>query len=270
MIKLEVLDKNPLSLLPLIAKNNGYFKESNVEVEIGYVPSFFAFDMTKVTANVGDTTRIFERIASGEELVITSDLTRTMKLILCDDYKERSKKRKLKIISSNDQSLGIYTEYFMQKHNIEFEYVHERNLVKRVELIKSGAVDGACMIDPFLIEFIGNGYFLAYEGKDYPHNYTCWAFHRQYVDTNKDKVIAFHQAMNKAGEYWNKLQANEKYDLACSMLLVPTHLKNYYETLQFNADKPYSKAALETCYEWKCQKNPELKNLKLTDVLLTW
>ncbi len=267
MIKLQVLDKNPLSLIPIIAKKRGIFTKYDVEVEIGYVPSFPAFDMTKVTANVGDTTRIFERLNAGEDLIITSDLTRTMKLILCDDYHT---KKKLKILSSNDQSLGIYTEEYMRANNLEFEYIHERNLMKRVELIKSGAVDGACMIDPFLIEFINHGYFVAYEGKNNQHNYTCWAFHRKYYEKNPQSVLSFHYAMNEAIVFWNNLTENQKYELAKKTLVVPTHLEDYYRQLTFEKDQAYKEADLKACFEWKCQKSPEVIGLDLTDVLLKW
>lgn len=267
MIKLEVLDKNPLSLVPLLAKKLGYFDNEVLEVEIGYVPSFPAFDMTKVTANVGDTTRIFERIKSGEDLIITSDLTRTMKLILCDDY---LKKNKLKILASETQSLGIYTEQFFKEKGLEFEYVIETNMQKRIALIKSGQVDGACMIDPFLIEFIGNGYFIAYEGKSDEHNYTCWAFHRRYHEQNPGNVIKFHKSMNKAIVTWNQYSKEEKLKIAKEMLVVPEHLNDYYQTLEFIEDKAYKQIDLEKCYEWKCQKTPDVKGLNLTEMILKW
>lgn len=267
MIKLEVLDKNPLSLEPLLAAKWGYFKANNVDVKIGYVPSFPAFDMTKVTANVGDTTRIFERLASGEELVITSDLTRTMKLILRDDYKQHGK---LKLLAAEDQSLGIYTEFYCNQHNIEFEYLTERSFVKRREMIKSGEVDGACMIDPFLIDFIDNGYFIAYEGKHHEHNYTCWAFHKEYYDNNPEAVINFHKSLNQVSTRWNDLSGDEKLALAEELLVVPTDLHDFYRELTFNQDKPYTRAALETCYQWKCKKTPGLENINLDDVLISW
>ncbi len=267
MIKLEVLDKNPLSLEPLVASKFGFFKQNDVDVEIGYVPSFPAFDMTKVTANVGDTTRIFERIAAGEELVITSDLTRTMKLILRDDYKQHGK---LKLLAAEDQSLGIYTEYYCSKNNIEFEYLTERSFIKRREMIKNGEVDGACMIDPFLIDFIGNGYFVAYEGKNHPHNYTCWAFHKEFYTNNPTQVEKFHLSLNQASEYWNQLAAEEKLNLAKELLVVTEDLEDFYRNLTFNQDKPYTRAALDTCYEWKCSKTPGLEKINLDDILISW
>lgn len=267
MIKLEVLDKNPLSLQPLIAKKFGIFNSNNVEVDVAYVSSFPGFDMSKVTANVGDTTRIFERVASKEELIITSDLTRTMKLILHKDYKKRGK---LKILSSKDQSLGIYTEYYCRKNNIDFEFVIELNMQKRVEMIRNNEVDGVCMIDPFLIEFIDQDYFVAYEGKDHKYNYTCWAFHKQFYDLNKEQVINFHLSLNQATDLWNDLSCDEKLKLALELLEVPQYLYNYYKTLNFNHDSRYQKEALESCYDWKCRKTPSVCGLDISDLIAIW
>lgn len=269
MIKLEVLNRNPLSLEPLIAEKMGYFKNNNVDVEIGIVTSFPPFDMSRVTANVGDITRIFERLATGEKLVVTSDLTRTMKLILKDNY---DRNKTLKILAAQDQSLGIYTEYYCQQNGIDFEYFvpTDRSFDTRRELIKNGDVDGACMIDPFLIDFIGNGYQVAYEGKNHEHNYTCWAFHKEYYDNNPEAVANFHKSLNQASDYWNELSDDDKLTLANELLLVPSGLDNFYKQLTFNHDKPYTKAALETSYEWKKTKTPGLDNLNLEEVLITW
>lgn len=267
MIRLQLLDKNPLSLEPILAKELGIFEKNGVEVSYEMVTSFPAFDMTKVDANVGDTTRIFERLTAGEDLIITSDLTRTMKLMLRDDYKQFDK---LKILASEDQSLGIYTEYYTKLHGIEFEYVIERNMKKRVELITSGAVDGACMIDPFLIDFIGNGFFLAYEGKEYPHNYTCWAFHRSFDNENPGQIKQFHKSLNEASDYWNNLTPEDKLKLAYKYLDVWPSLEDYYKSLEFNQDSEYTKEALDTCYEWKCLKTPSVSNLDLSGVIYKW
>ncbi len=269
MIKLEVLNRNPLSLEPLIADKMGYFKNNCVEVEVGIVTAFPPFDMSQVTANVGDVTRIFERLATGEELVITSDLTRTMKLILAEDYDPR---KTLKILAATDQSLGIYTEYYCEKLGIDFEYFvpTDRSFDARRKLIANNLVDGACMIDPFLIDFIDNGYKVAYEGKDHEHNYTCWAFHKQFYDENPEQVVSFHKSLNQASLYWNNLPADQKLELAKELLIVPETLHDFYKNLTFNQDKPYTRQALETAYKWKCGKTAGLEDLDLSDVLITW
>lgn len=264
---IELLDKNPLSIQPILATQLGLFTNNGIEVKYGMVSSFPAFDMTKVDANVGDTTRIFERLTNGEDLVITSDLTRTMKLMLCDDYKA---KQKLRILSSGDQSLGIYTEFFAQKAGIEFEYVIERNIQNRLKMIRRGEVDGACMIDPFLFEFIGEGYHIAYEGKCHPYNYTCWAFHRSFINANPGFVDKFHKSLNQATDIWNAMPKQEKLNFARKHLDVANHLFDYYRNLQFVHDKEYDREALIACYEWKRRKSPEVAGLDLAEVIYKW
>lgn len=269
MIKLELLNRNPLSLEPLIANKMGYFKNNNVDVQIGMVTSLPPFDMSRVTANVGDITRIFERLATGEKLVVTSDLTRTMKLILKTDV---DTSKTLKILAATDQSLGIYTEYYCKQNGIDFEYYipTDRSFDARRKLITDGIVDGACMIDPFLIDYVGNGYDIAYEGKDHEHNYTCWAFHKEYYDQNPEAVAGFHKSLNQASTYWNNLSGDQKLALAQELLLVPTDWEQFYKQLTFNQDKPYTRVALETSYAWKQTKTPGLEGLDLEDVLITW
>ncbi len=266
MINLRLLYKNPLSLQPIIAEREGFFKENDVSVKVDLIGHFPAFDMSKVTANVGDVTRIFERISNGEDLVITSDLTRTMKLILIKGYE---KKKHLRILASKDQSLGIYTEYFCKKNNISFEFIVEKNMLKRIELLKNKKVDGACMIDPFTIPFINNGYELVYEGKNHKDNYTCWAFKREYVEKNYNEVINFHKALNKASIFWNNLKKEEKLNYAREVLEFEKDLDWYYSTLRFEQDKEYKKEALNNCLEWKLLKTKNLKK-EYKDVILKW
>ncbi len=266
MIKLRLLYKNPLSLEPIIAQKEGFFKNNGVNVDVEIIGHFPSFDMSKVTANVGDVTRVFERISNGEDLVITSDLTRTMKLILIDGYKE---KKHLRILSSSDQSLGIYTEYFCKKNNISFEFVVEKNMLKRIELLKEKKVDGACMIDPFTIPFIGNGYELVYEGKDHQDNYTCWAFKREYLSNNLEEVLNFHKSLNQASTFWNNLNKKEKVMYAHEVLEFDEVLDEYYSNLVFEQDQEYNQKALENCLKWKLKKTPELKK-EYKDVILKW
>ncbi len=264
---IELLDKNPLSLEPIIACEFGIFASNGVQVEYGKVPSFPAFDMTRVDANVGDTTRIFERLRDGEDLIITSDLTRTMKLMLCDDYKQ---KKTLKILAASEQSLGIYTEYFMAKNNLKFEYVIETNMQKRVEMIRRGEVDGACMIDPFLHEFIGKGYSFVYEGKNHTNNYTCWAFHRQFDIENPGVIKKFHKSLNEASLVWNNLSKDEKLQFAKKYLVFASELDDYYKNLTFNEDREYKQEDLRACFEWKKQKTPSVANVDISKVIYKW
>ncbi len=266
MINLRLLYKNPLSLEPIIAQKEGFFKKNKVEVKLDLIGHFPAFDMTKVTANVGDVTRIFERISSGEKLIITSDLTRTMKLILIDGYEN---KKHLKILSSSDQSLGIYTEYFCKKKNISFEFIVQKDMLKRIEMLKNKEVDGACMIDPFTIPFINNGYKLVYEGKDHVDNYTCWAFKKDYVDNNFLEVINFHKSLNEASIFWNNLSKDKKVQYAHDVLDFDDILDEYYSNLVFNQDKEYDKNALKNCLDWKIKKTPNIKK-DYKDVILKW
>lgn len=268
MIKIGLLEKNPLSIQPLLAEKLGLFDKYNIQVEITKIGHFPAFAMEHVTAQVGDTTRIFERLKQGEDLIITSDLTRTMKLIL---KKGVDKNKKLKILAAKEQSLGIYTEYYLHKNGYQFEFVTETSMLKRVEMIRNCEVDGACMIDPFLIEFIDNGYELVYEGKNHQHNFTCWAFHREYLEKyGKENIIKFHRALNEAGQYYNQLTNQEKLKFVQENLDYQKNLKQFYENFRFELDHEYQYETLLECYKWKIQKNPELANINLAEVILTW
>ncbi len=267
MIYLELLDKNPLSIQPIIAKEYGFFEKNGVQVKYEMVKSFPAFDMSKVTANVGDTTRIFERISNGEQLIITSDLTRTMKLILCNDYQT---KRKLKILAANEQSLGIYTEYFMNKNNLKFEYVVETSFEKRIEMLKKKEVDGACMIDPFLIQFINNGYTLVYDGKDHKNNYTCWAFHKKFEIENPGIIKKFHKSLNEATKFWNELLPEQKLQIANKYLDTMQGLDDYYQNFKLDIDREYSIENLKTCLEWKQKKTNITVNNSLEEIIYKW
>ncbi len=267
MIKLQLLDQNPLSLQVVLADVFGLFKKYNVDIKYEMISFFPAFDMTKVNGQVGDVTRVFERIADGEEIIITGDLSKTMKLILIDGYQDKDE---LTLLASPDQSLGIYNEFYCSANNIKFKCHEERSIAKRVELLKNKRVDGAFMIDPFLFEFIGIGYELVYDGKSHPDNYTCWAFDKSFLNNNKEMVLNFHHAINEGIEKFNKLSKGEKLKLAKEHLNFEEKLNAYYEELFFDQTTQYSDQVLKRAFKWKCSKNSGLHNINIEDIILLW
>ncbi len=267
MIKLKLNRFNPLTLTPLIAKEQGYFDEENLEVEVELFKIRKPFQMDDTTANVGDVTRIFELVYNGLDMVITSDLTRTMKLILRDEWQNKDK---LDIIISPNQSLGIYGEEFFKELGIDYNIVSGGNVYEREVLLKSGEIDGALMIDPFLIPFINHGYQLVFEGKNHIHNYTCWAFRKSYADKYPQNVLAFHSALNKAGQYFNSLSYSEKIDYAKHLLSFEDNLDDYYGNFVFEEDREYSSDALHACFNWKIKQDEYLKSLLIDNLIFKW
>ncbi len=267
MINLKLFHKNPLSLQPLIAQNKGFFEKNNVEVDINMIDYLPQFDMSKNTANVGDVTRIFESIHNGIDLVITSDLTETMKIILIDDYKE---KEELTIICSEEQSLRIYTEYFFKKKYIQYKILTNVNPAERLSLLNKKMVDGACLIEPFIFFQQSNGYTVVYEGKNHKHNYTCWAFKKDYAVKNREKVLAFHKSLNEATEYFNNLDKEEKLNYAHKLMKFDKNLNNYYSNLIFEKDKQYKFEDLKVAYDWKVNRNSKFKNININNIIFSW
>ncbi len=267
MIKLQLLFRNPLSLQVLLAEYYGFFKHYNVDVDMELIDYFPAFDMSNVNANVGDTTRIFERLNNGENLIITADLSRTMKLILKDDYK---KDKPLNILVSKEQSLGIYNDYFFKSNNMDYIPHESKGIEQRIKLLKNQEVDGAFMIAPFLEQFIGNGYSVVYEGIDHFDNYTCWAFKKEYVDNNRDNVLNFHLAINDAIVKFNKLSASEKLHISKKLLNIDSSLYEFYSNLSFELSKEYSIKTLDRVQKYKNELEGNIYNYDLEGLVLKW
>ena len=251
MIDLELLYKNPLTLQAMIAQKEGFFKELDVPVNIKLIDYLPGFDMTHVTANVGDTTKVVEALKSGNDIVITSTLTRTMKIIL---KRNISPTKKLKLIASSNQSLGIYVERKMKELGLSYESITCKEMKERQKMLDNLEVDGACMIDPFLLRHIGTNYELIQEGKDTSYNYTCWAFKGEYARENPIQVIKFHKALNKATDFYNNMKVSDKFTYASSLLDIDKSLKDFYENLTFVEDTEYSILDLMYVYQWKVEK----------------
>lgn len=267
MIKIKLIKANPLSLQPMIALHHGFFKSHGVEVDVELLETLKPFYIDDTTANVGDVTRIFEHIYNGRDMIITSDLTRTMKLILKDNYKE---KEELVLGFSPNQSLGIYCEEFLESNNIKYVNIPATSIAQRRSQVMTNTLDGVCMIDPFLNEAINNGYKVAYEGKNHQYNYTCWAFKKEFVDNHKQDVLNFHKALNEAGQYFNSLGEQEKILLALKYLNIDESLYDYYKNFKFCIDSEYSREALETAYKWKVSKDNYLKDIDISNIILKW
>ncbi len=267
MIKISLIKANPLSIQPMIALKKGMFEKYGLEVTVKLNEKLSPFYIEDTTANVGDITRIFEHIYNGTDMIVTSDLTRTMKLIVCDDY---NKKDKLRLSFSPNQSLGIYSEAYLSKNRIEYENIESNSIAHRKGLMTSNLLDGACMIDPFLNEFIGNGYRVLFDGNDFKDNYTCWAFRKEYVVKNKQNVINFHKALNEAGQYFNNLSGEEKIGIAYELLDIDECLEDYYSKFEFIEDREYSFNALQNAYNWKITKDEHLRDMDITNIILKW
>ncbi len=267
MIKLKLLYKNPLSLQPLIAQDQGFFKKNKVDVHIDSIKALPQFNMDDITANVGDVTRILDKALVGDDLLITSDLTETIKLILCEDYKE---KKELNILCATEQSLGIYTEYFLNKENLNYNLISLKDPNKRYDMLNNNTVDGACLIEPFIHPQLKNGYKVVFEAKNYKHNYTCWAFKKDYATKEPKKVLAFHKSLNEATTYFNSLSYDEKISYAKKLTPFDNSLNNLYGNMIFTEDKEYIFEDLKSAYDWKCEKNKDYKNININNMIFKW
>lgn len=267
MIKLQLLDRNPLTLQPLLAKELGLFDKYDLDVEITLIDKLPRFNMDEVTANVGDVTRIFNLIHDGIEMVVTSTLTKTMKMIIVNDYQERAK---LHIISATTQSLGIYASEVIETLGIDAYLDDYGNLQERLEALENNRVDGACMIAPFLNKFINDGYKVVFDGKNHESNFTCWAFKKSFATNNREKVLNFHQALNEAGDYFNKLSKQERLEIAKKHLKVAQWDEEMYLNFEFDRDYEYSFQDLEKCFKWLKTKDSKFNDFDYSNIIMKW
>lgn len=204
---------NPLVLPVIFADKLGYFEKFGVLVDLTIAETFqFAqkssFVAGDVDAMMGDLTFYFNYRQQGKDAVVTTDLTRTIQLLV----KKDAPKKGLRIGVARKGLFPFFMAHDLKNILNQPEIVWVDNTYERMALLQNGKIDGLVAIEPFITDILKSqpDTEILWHSKNSNKNMVMWCFDRKFYDNNGETVANFHRALEAAAQDFNALSATEK------------------------------------------------------------
>ncbi len=261
-INLRLIRVNPLSLPVFIAKEKKIFDKYGVDINLG-VDEKFLFDdnpdfyQGKADVMMGDIVMFYKMLEKGKDCVITSNLTRTMKLV----GKNYPKDLKGLVIGTGMSPLvKLYVQNDLNDNFKNAKTVKIKNSYDRVNALLTGEVHALSAIEPFISDVLEKGGEVIWDSRDSRSNLLLWTFDRKFYNKNKDLVIRFHQALEEAQNLFNSSSENEKVILATECGKYEQNLANRMRNFSYEKQDNFNQEDFDVSQEWM-YKNNEISKL---------
>ena len=236
------------SAIPIIlAKENGYFDDENVSVEITpfNAPNDrnAAAQSGELDGMIGDVMTALSFKEGGIDLTITSDINEEFKLLSSPD----SGITDIKQLDGKDVSLvpKLLLEYIMDeiavKNNITYEVVSIPSIPARYEALLENQIDSVIFTEPQATALKMNGAHVLASSTEYGIKGGTILFSDDTVAERSTDIAAFYRAYNKAVDYMNTADPAE-YSSILKDYNFPETMGDYLT----NKEEDYNKAAIVT------------------------
>lgn len=268
-INLRLIRVNPLSLPVFIGKEMGIFEKHGVEINLG-VDEKFLFDGNpdfyegKADAMMGDIVMFFEMLEKGKDAIITSNLTRTMKLV-GKNYPENFKG--LIIGTGMSPLVKLYVQNDLNENFKNAKTVKIKNSYDRVKALLNGEVHALSAIEPFISDVLEKGGEVIWDSRNSNSNLLMWCFDREFYTNNRELVIKFHEALEEVQEIFNNSSEDEKVRLAIECGKYDTNMANRMRNFDFEKQDNFKAEDFEISQQWMF-KNKEITKLYDTNKIL--
>lgn len=262
-MNLILIRKNPLSIPAILAKELGIFKKYNIDVNLK-VPYDFNFDgkspflENESDAMMGDLTFFFYMLDRGKRCIITSNLTRTISLVVSKRFD--SKKEKIKFGVNRKGMFRLFLKDDLKDIVKKPEIIWINNTYERMEALKSGKIDGLVAIEPFITEMEYYGFKKVWSLRESKRNLVMWCFDEDYYIENKEAVKNFHKSLEEAKKIFNESTDKEKVEIGLKYAKYDTKEAERLKEFEFEYGKNFELDDFNFCNEWM-YKNNEIKNM---------
>lgn len=236
------------SAIPIIlAEENGYFDNENVEVDITSFSSpndrNAAAQSGELDGMIGDVMTALSFKEGGIDLTITSDINEEFKLLSSPD----SGITDIKQLNGKDVSLipKLLLEYIMDeiaaKNNIAYEVVSIPSIPARYEALLENQIDSVIFTEPQATALQLNGAHVLASSSEYGIKGGTILFSDDSIAERSSDIAAFYRAYDQAVDYMNTTDAAE-YSTVLTEYNFPETMGDYLK----NKKEDYSKATIVT------------------------
>lgn len=217
-LKIGLLPAEP-SIPIIVAKENGFFEEENLKVDLITFNSpndrNAAVQAGEIDAIIADIMTSLTFFDAGIPMKITSDINEDFKLLTSPgsgiDSFEKLDKKDVSIIPN------FVLEYIMdemaERNNIEYETVVIPSFTARFEALLQDQISGVIFTEPQASMLMAQGANLLASSKEYGMKAGTILFDENTLESKQREVEAFYHGYNKAIEYMNEVESSEYSDI---------------------------------------------------------
>ncbi len=259
----------------IIAKNNGYFEEEGVKVDIKHFKSAVDRDSALQTGNLDGAVSDMISVALLNDkkfnIKMTSQTDGGFKLLSGKNSNiEKMDEIKGKSIGISKNTIIEYlTDRMTSTSNINPDTINKVSVPQiptRLEMLKNGKIDMAALPEPLasLAALDGNKVLSSSDALNI--NAGVLIFTQNSIDTKKDEIKAFYRAYNKAVDYIGKEKKEKYIDLVIKEAGFPPTVKDSLTLPKYTKATTPSKSEFEEVLKWVKSKNLIKTDLKFDDV----
>lgn len=262
-MKVYIIKKNPLTIPVILSEVLGLYEKNKIKVYINYDNDFFLkgrnpYTLGESDCMMGDLTFFFYALEKGLDSVLTSNLTRTIHLLLRKD--KSFEDENLKIGVNRTGLFRLFMENDLKDKLKNPEIIWINNTYERIEALRKKQIDGLIAIEPFIDE-IENEYLgiRAWSLKDSDKNLVMWCFNREYYEKNKEEVKVFHKVLREANNIYNDMLEEEKREFLKEHMNYDEEHIEMALNFTFEEEGPVRQEDFNICQEWMLREG-EIKS----------
>lgn len=261
-MNLVLIGKNPLSIPAIMAREMGIFKKYNIDVNLK-IPYDFNFGGKnpflegESDAMMGDITFFFYMMEKGKKCIITSNITRTISLVVSKNFDINKSKGKFGV--NRTGMFKLFLENDLKDTIKDPEIVWMNNTYERMDALKRGEIEGLIAIEPFITDMIDEGFKKVWSLRESDRNLVMWCFDEEFYLNNKESVRNFHMALEEAKKIFNKSSREEKVKIGLEYAKYDVKNSERLKDFEFEYGNNFRLEDFNLCEEWM-YRNSEIKN----------
>lgn len=242
----------------VIAEQQGYFEEKDIEVEIVVFRSALDRDTALQTGNLdavmADMLTIIFFNEAEFDVKMTSQTDGAYKMVSSSklDNDAFNNLDKISIGLSSNTVIDYTTQKIAQALDFEnqLEKVAIPQMPVRLEMLRAGELSGATLPDPLAAAAVEEGGVIIGSTDDFNLYPGIFMITDTYLQSNQEVVQKMYAAYNKSIEYINETDVDEYYDFLVEKLGYPVTLKGKFEMPMLNLAKAPDENTFEDTLEW--------------------
>lgn len=244
---------NPLVLPVILAERLGYFDRHQVPVDLELSETFQfhsnkSFTGNGVDAVMGDLTFFFDYLNQGKEAIVTSTLTRTIKLV---GYPEAVSKKGIRVGAATKGLFQFFMDNDLKDKLIEPETSWIDNTFERIEALRKKEIDALVAIEPFVYQIMKElPTEVLWDSKNSDKTMVMWCFDKVFYQENQVLVRNYHLALEEAAADFNRLSPEQKVKTCIEIAAYTEEAAQEMGHFSFEPQQNYSAKDFQLLADW--------------------
>lgn len=247
----------------IIAREQGYFKDEGIDVDIQQFKSAkdrdSAFQAGKIDGAVSDVLAAAFAKEGGFDAKITSMTNGSYKLLVNKNAGIKSiKDLKGKSVAVSSNTIIEYsTDMMLKEDGLSGSDIKKTPIAEipvRLEMLQNGKIDGATLPDPLASEALKNGAVLLSSTDKLGINPGVLLFSSKAISSKTTELEAFYRAYNKAVDYLKSQPVSSYIDTIIKVSSFPEDIKGSIVLPDYTKASQVSEKDVEDVIGWLMDK----------------